>query len=165
MEPLGASFGRLGASWGLLGASWGGRLGFSVRVPPLGPLLGPSWGPLGPSWGALGGLFGGLGGLLGRLGASGRRKGENAKIIQKPYDNQRLWLLGALLRRVLGLSWDVLQASWAVLKPCWASLADRSATRGFLDRLGGLLGPSWPVLEPSWARKSHAAYCGKPKKI
>ena len=46
---LGASWGLLGASWGLLEASWGGRFGFSVRVPPLGPLLGPSWGPLGPS--------------------------------------------------------------------------------------------------------------------
>ena len=55
LGPLGAS---VGASWGLLGPSWGGRLGLSVQAPPLGPLLGPSWGPLGPllglSWAVLG---------------------------------------------------------------------------------------------------------------
>ena len=37
----------------------------SVRVPPLGPLLGPSWGPLGPCGGPLGGLLGHLGAILG----------------------------------------------------------------------------------------------------
>ena len=44
--PLGgffwASWGLLGAAWRLLGASWGGRLEMSVRVSPLGPLLGSS---------------------------------------------------------------------------------------------------------------------------
>ena len=38
------------ASGGLPGASWGGELELSVCVPPLGPLLGPSWDPPGPSW-------------------------------------------------------------------------------------------------------------------
>ena len=61
---LGASWGLLGASWGLLGASWSGRLGLSVRVPPLGRLLGPCLEPLGPSWGALRGLLGNLGTVL-----------------------------------------------------------------------------------------------------
>ena len=54
-KPLG---GRFGASFGPLGAllrlSRGGRLEVSVRGPPLGPLLGPSWGSLGMSWTPLG---------------------------------------------------------------------------------------------------------------
>eukprot|EP00959_Pyramimonas_sp_CCMP1952_P344594 7217253-Pyramimonas_sp.AAC.1 len=55
----------------------------SVRVPRLGPLLGPSWeplwpswkplvlsrGPLGPLWALLEGYGGALGGLLGYVGA------------------------------------------------------------------------------------------------
>ena len=76
---VGASFGLLGASWGLLGplggllgASWSGKLGFSVRVPPLGHLLGPCLGPLGPSWAPLGPYWSDLGGFLGCLGAPGR---------------------------------------------------------------------------------------------
>ena len=47
-----------------------------VFPPPLGPFLGPSWGPLGPSWaplrpfwGPLGPSWGHFGGLLGPLGA------------------------------------------------------------------------------------------------
>ena len=73
MGPLG---GLLGASWGFLGASRGRGLEMSVRVPRLGTLLEPSWGPLGPSWRPLGpsrsplGQFCcSLGSLLGRLGA------------------------------------------------------------------------------------------------
>ena len=66
----------------------------------------------------------------------------------------------AVLGRVLGLSWDVLEGSWADLRPSWASWAGRSATRGFLERLGGLLGSSSPVLEPSWLRKIHATRRG-----
>eukprot|EP00959_Pyramimonas_sp_CCMP1952_P419602 8788847-Pyramimonas_sp.AAC.1 len=42
---LAAPWDPLGASWGFFGASWG-PLG-SVRVPRLGTLLEPSWGPLG----------------------------------------------------------------------------------------------------------------------
>ena len=61
-EPLGSFLrplgGFVGALRGLLSASWDRRLDMSVRVPPLGPLLGPSWG-----------LFGFLGALFGRLGA------------------------------------------------------------------------------------------------
>ena len=70
------AFSLLGPSRGRLGASWGGELDVSVRVPCLGPLLGPSCGPfgpswaaLGPSWGSLGPSWGPLGGLLGRLRA------------------------------------------------------------------------------------------------
>ena len=46
---LGVSWGPLGASWAFLGASYGGELGFSVRVPSLGPLLVPFLGILGAS--------------------------------------------------------------------------------------------------------------------
>ena len=56
--------------------------------------LGPSWAALGPSWGPLGPSWGGLGGLLDRLRASGSRKGEKAKIIQKLIGNQRFYLSG-----------------------------------------------------------------------
>ena len=66
---LGASWGLFGASWGLLGAPSGGRLDFSVFCPPLGPLLGPSWGPLGPSWAVLGPSWGRLGPSWSRLGS------------------------------------------------------------------------------------------------
>ena len=49
-----------------------------------------------------------------------------------------------------GASWSVLEAPLAVWRPSWASWNDLSATRGFLDRLGGLLGPSWLVVGLSW---------------
>ena len=90
---LGASWGLLEVSCGILGASWGGSLELSVRVPPLGPLLWPSWGPLerawaplgpfsgpfGPSWGPLGGLLGRPRAVLGAPGAVlERRKLEKA---------------------------------------------------------------------------------------
>jgi len=101
--------GLLGASWGLLGASWRplGAEGSDFRF--VFPFLGLSWGRLWALLGRLGGLlgrlgallgrlgallgrlgpsWGGLGGLLGRLGASGRRKSENAKIVQKCKENQ-----------------------------------------------------------------------------
>ena len=54
---------------GHLAVSWGGALELSVGGPPLGLVLGPSWGSLGPSWAPLGPSWGPLGGLLGRLGA------------------------------------------------------------------------------------------------
>jgi len=156
--PLGSSWGHLGgllgASWGplgaegshcrlvfpLLGSSWG-RLGALLGcLGASGAVLGPSWAVLGPSWGPLGPSWGDLGSFLGR------------RVIQKPYENQIFWPLGALLGRVLELFWDVLEASGAVLRQSWASWADRSATRGshepiweplgaLLARLGALLGP------------------------
>ena len=74
--PLGSLAGTCSALFGPPGASWGGRLGFGVRVPLFGPLLGPSWGPLGPSWAPLAPSWGHLGpswgpreSLLGCLGA------------------------------------------------------------------------------------------------
>ena len=133
----------------------------SVRVPPLGHLLGPSWGslgpswaspapfwsPFGPSWDPLGGLLGRLETLLGRLGA------------------------------FLGASWAVLGASWAVLDavnakgvyvrktyvfrmefddfcllgPFWG------ASWGLLGASGRPLGVSWG---PSWASWSHFGRLG-----
>ena len=126
--PLG---GLLGASWGLLGASWGRGLEMSVRVPRLGPLLEPSWGPLGPSWrplgpswGPLGPSWGRLGGLLGRLGAIlgaswavlERREAEKARI-PRSFKNHRIitdcWLLGPSWQG----SWGPLGASWGLLDP------------------------------------------------
>ena len=68
-DASGGPSGLLGSLWGVLlegllavsRAKLGGkRIETSVRVPPLGPLLGASWavlGPLGPSWGHLGGLL------------------------------------------------------------------------------------------------------------
>ena len=57
LHPLGALSPPLGA---ILGRSWG----------RLGALLGPSWGPLGPSWGPLGLSWGLLGRSWSRLGAT-----------------------------------------------------------------------------------------------
>ena len=57
---LGPSQGLWGASWGPLGSllgppgvSWGGDLDFSVCIPSLGPLFGPSWSHFELSWAAL----------------------------------------------------------------------------------------------------------------
>ena len=52
--PLGGLLGPLGGLLSRLGAYWGGELDFSVRVPSLGPLLGPSWGNCEASRAALG---------------------------------------------------------------------------------------------------------------
>ena len=78
--PLGASWGLLEASWGLLGASSSGSLELSVRVPPLGPLLGPSrrtsvraaatWLQKASSWGHRGLLLAHLGPTWSHLGPS-----------------------------------------------------------------------------------------------
>ena len=150
---LGASWDFLGASWGLLGASRAGRLEFSVRGPPLGPLLVPSWGPLGPSWAPLrpswsplGPSWGPLGSLLGRLeavlGASWTM--SNAVMAEKWYmlkmcvflqEFEDFGLLGASWEG----SWGVLATSGAVLGPFWASWSDLSASLGSL-------GPSWGFL-------------------
>ena len=128
-RAFGASWGLLGASWGVLEASWSGRLGFSVRGLHLGPLLGPSWGPLGPSWapfglswGSLGRSWGYLGGLLGRLGVVlgaswavlERRKGEKAR---KPKTFNNLTEINDF--GFLGPSWE---GSWGSLGTSWRPL-------------------------------------------
>ena len=127
---LGASWGLLGASWGLLGASWGGRLGFSVRAPPLGPLLGPSWGSCGPSWGRLGPSWrplgpswAPLGKLLGRLGVvlEASWTGFNAVRAEKP----------CMLKYTSSYRKFMILASVGLLG---------AAFRGLLGRHGGLLG-------------------------
>ena len=137
----------------LLGLSW--RASWRSLGPSRGP-LGPSWGRLGPSWGPLGPSWGGLRGLLGRLGASGSRKGEKAKNIEK-HNGKSLILasrgplrrpLGGLLGRLGGLlacHGAILEASWPVLGPSWASWSTLWASRE-------PLGPSWAPLGALWAR-------------
>ena len=53
LGPLLGLLGPLGdflrACWRFRGSHWGGGLEISVRVPPLGPLLGLSWGLIGPA--------------------------------------------------------------------------------------------------------------------
>ena len=101
------------------GAILGWGLEMPVRDPPLGPLFGPSWGPLGlswaplgPSWGPLGLSRGRLGGLLGRLGAFlgassavlERRKAEKARMPKTFKNNLKindLCFLGAFLGALL----------------------------------------------------------------
>ena len=179
MGPLGASFGPpgglLAASWGLLGASrgllgppWGGMLEFSVRGPPLGPFLGPSWGSLGPSWaplgpsrGPLGPSWGLLGGLLGRLGALlgaswailehlKAEKATRPKSVQYLRKTDDFSLSGPSCEA----SWRPLGASWRPLGPSWGHLRRLGALfgrlGGILARLGGLSGASWSVWKPSW---------------
>ena len=161
----------MGASWGLLGASGCGGLVFSVRGPPLGPLLGPSWpplgpvlgpswavlGPLGPSWGPLGGLLGCLGAVLGASWAVLERRKAKKATRPKSFKNQ--WKINDF--GLLSLSWEASWmphgASWRPLGPSRGHLRRLSGrlgvTFGVLDRLEGLLGPSWTDLEPSWAPK------------
>ena len=166
----------MGASWAPLGASRGGRLEFSVRGPPLGPLLepswsplGPSWAPLGPSWRPLGPSWGPLGGLLGRLGALlgaswavlEHRKAEKATRPKSVQNFRKIDDFG-LSGPSCEASWRPLGASWRPLGPSWGHLRRLGALfgrlGGLLARLDGLLGPSWPVLEASWgllAAKTH----------
>ena len=189
LEPSGVSFGPLGASWGLLGASWGvleaswsGRLGFSVRGFPLGPLLGLSWGPLGPSWapfglswGPLGRSWGSLGGLLGRLGVVlgaswavlERRKGEKAR---KPntFKNLRKSMILASwgsLGKGRGSVGGVWAASWAVVGPSWAAWDDQSGTRDPFGPSGrsleAVLSTSWAVLGASGISDRHRPGLGR----
>ena len=112
---MGASRRPLGLSWGPLGAE-------SSIFQFVFPLLAPSWGLLGASfsllqrlWGRLEALLGHLGALSGPpgsvlerfgslldgLGASERRKSEKAKNLEKTNENQRFWLLGAVLGGLL----------------------------------------------------------------
>ena len=96
LGPLGSAS---GASGGLFGPSWGGRLEMSVRVPPLEPLLGPSWVPLGPSW---------------SVGKPKRREGQTTfKNLTEICD------FG-----LLGQSWD---ASWGSLGASWGPLGPSSS--------------------------------------
>ena len=171
MEPLGFL--------GICGASWVPSWGNGSICQFVFPLLGRSWSPLGTLSGWLGGLLGrpgavlgrlgavlgalgpswsDLGGLLGCFGASGRRKSESSKLIEKLYGNRGFVAFGVLFGRLLGLSWGVSNASWAVLGPSWASWTDRSAMR-----LGGPFGLSWPVVGPSCLRKSNATSRGTPR--
>ena len=129
----------------------------AVRVPRLGSLLEPSWGPIGPSWRPLGqswghlGPFGGpLGDLSGRLGAV-------------------LWASwGVLERRKLKMrerqnpsktnGKSTIFASWG---PFWRPLGcllghlggllgRLEAILGVVERSSGVWGPSWTMLGASW---------------
>ena len=108
----------LGLSWGPLGQSWA-PLGPSV---PSWAILGASWGPLGPSWGD-------LGDILGRLGCCEGPKGGCAKHVCFPKDWDDLCFLGVLLR----LSWGVLGASWGPLWQSGAGLETLWRARGVVS--------------------------------
>ena len=127
------------------------------RVPPLGPLLGrswgplgpswrplgPSWSPLGPSWGPLGGLLGPLGAILGAswavLGLREAEKVETPKSVQNLRKSNEFCLLGP--------SWE---CSWRPLGASGGHLGRLGAILWHLGplvyHLGGLLGASWPFL-------------------
>ena len=134
------------------------RLEMTVRVPPLGPLLAPSWSALGPSWSLLGPFWApswavlgsswrrlgpswaGLGGRVGRLGLWEARKGDHTRIREKP--KERLLFLAS--RSSLG------EPLGALLGRLGGLLGRLGAILGRLGALLGRLGPSWTVLEPSW---------------
>ena len=156
LGPLGASWGLLGASWGLLEASWGGRLGFTVPVPPLGPLLRPSWGPLGLSWAPLGQSWGplgparwSLGDVVGRVGAvlGASWAGLNAVKAERSHMPQiyvflREW--GSFC--ILALSGE---AAWKRRRPYWRLLWPSLGPFGsHLGQFWGRLGLSGSHLQP-----------------
>ena len=166
--PLGASWGLLVSILGLLGGLLGppgglsgGRLELSVRVPPLGAVLGlswavlgaswavlgPSWTVLGPSWGPLGPSWGALRGSWSSLGWSEARKGDNMTYIEKHNGNQRFLHIGALVRVLLERSRGFFKPSWAVLQVRLGSHLGR------LGRLGERKGRVW---WPTDARKEGA---------
>ena len=136
--PFGASFGHLlgllRACRRSLGSPWGGGLEISIRVPPLGPLLGLSWAVLdgavlgapwavlGPSWGLLGQSWGDLGGLSGGLGRCEDLKSECAEHVRFPAGMGRNWPREALSRSLQGPSCGSWGASGAVWKSSWAVL-------------------------------------------
>ena len=162
----------------------------SVRVPPLGPLFGPSWGSLGPSWAPLGPFWSSLGpswdpfgGHLGHLGAVlgasrsvlERRKLEKARTPKTLKNIMKINDFG-LLGPSWEASWSALWASWRPLGPSWGHLGRLGALLGrlggLLGPLGRFLGPSWPVLRPSGLWKIHATEpksawkrAGTPKKF
>ena len=136
----------------------------SVRVPRLGSLLEPSWGPLGPSWRPLGpswgplGLFwGSLGGLLGYVGAIfgaswavvERREAEKART-PKSFKNLRKINDLCLLGPSGECFWRPLGASWKRLGPSggYFGVLDRSFCDSGPSRT--VLGASWGTLAPSW---------------
>ena len=120
----------------------------SVRVPRLGPLLEPSWGPLGPSWRrlgpswvSLGPFWGPVGGLLDSLGAIlgafwavlERREAEKAKT-PKSFKH---------LKSMNFASWGPLGRPLGGLLGRLGGLLGRlGAILGVLDRSLGVLGPS-----------------------
>ena len=164
-EPSPVCWGPLGGLWGLLGGLFGRLRAFLARLTPseavlgaslnrLGALLGrlravleailgvleASWAVLGPSRGPLVQSWGELGGLLGRLGASGSRKGEKAKHIEKHNGKSTVLAsrgpLGRPLGGLLGRRGGLLGRLWAIF--------------GVLERSLDVLSPLWAVLEASW---------------
>ena len=135
------------------------------RVPPLGPLLrrswgplgaswrplGPSWSPLGPSWGPFGGLLGPLGAVLGAswavLGRREAEKVETPKSVQNLRKSYEFCLLGPSWE----CSWRPLGASGGHLGRLGAILWHLGA---HLYHLGSLLEASWPFLGLSGTSRS-----------
>ena len=133
------------------------------RVPPLGPLLGrswgplgpswrplgPSWSPLGPSWGPLGGLLGPLGAILGASWAVlGRREAEK---VETPKSVQNLSNELCLLGPSRECSWRPLGASGGHLGRLGAILWHLGP---LVYHLVGVLGASWPFLGLSGTSRS-----------
>ena len=156
--PLGGLLGLLGgtsgASRGLLGSSWGERLELSVRIRPLGPLLGstsvslgPSWGPLGPSWGHLELSWGSPGGLMARLGTV---LGALLAVLDAAKTKEASMLKMYVFRRefgnfcFLGLS---RRFSGSFLGQSWGP---RGPSRSHLGSSWGYPGPSGRSLGLSW---------------
>ena len=86
----------------------------SVRLPPLGALLWPSWAVLGASWTVLGPSWEpvgpsrrSLGGLLGRLTRRESRQVVYAKNTRFPQGVGRFWPLGAFSGVPSEASWTV----------------------------------------------------------
>ena len=128
-----------------------------VRVPRLGSLLEPFWGPLrlswrplGRYWGPLASFWSPLGGLLGHLeavlGASWpvleRREADKARM---PKSIKNLREMHDFCP--LGPSWE---CPWRHLGAFWKPLEPSGGFFGDLDRYFGDSGPSRTVLGASW---------------
>ena len=111
---------------------------------------------------------------MARLGASGSRKGENAKILQKPNESRRFLTLGALLggplaasgapSSLLAASREPIRPSRGPLGPPRASWAGRLGFWVCVPLFGPLLGQSWGPLGPSWGPPEPSWSVGKPKR-
>ena len=132
-----------------------GRLWSQIRRR--GAFPGSCWAGPGCFWsgGPLGLYSGCVGGLLGRLRATSKATRAHGRILQKPEENAWKSAHGALLGRLSGASWAVLEASWAVWRlswACWVAILVRGRLPGLCwAGLGGWLAASWAVRGPSWA--------------
>ena len=101
-----------------------------------------------PFWEALGGLK-----------ASELRKSEKAKNIEKTNENQRFWLVGALLGGLLGRLRGLMELSWDVFGPSWPFL---KLSMRVLERWRAVLGGLSPFLAVSGALRDPSDAPGAP---